>query len=200
MAAIVLAAGLARRMGEPKLLADLGGEPLIRRTVRQVLGAEIPEVIVVIGPAHREAFTAALEGLAVRLVVNPMPEAGQAGSLRAGLQALPAGTALVLVALGDQPELPAGGIARLRAAIEETGLAIAAPRYREGRGNPVLFRASILPELETLSGDHGARSVVDRDPSRVALVPFDQPMPADIDTAEDLAAVRARMLPQPGVH
>jgi molybdenum cofactor cytidylyltransferase len=200
IAAIVLAAGLSRRLGRPKLLEDVGGEPLIRRTVRQVLGAGIGVVIVVVGPEHRALFSAALDGLGVTLALNPAPEVGQSGSLRVGVEALPAGVGEVLIALGDQPELSADVVPRLRAALEETGAAIAAPRYRDGRGNPVLFRASMIEELRDVLGDQGARSVIDRDPSRVALVPFDRPMPADVDTAEDLAALRARNQPQPGVH
>jgi molybdenum cofactor cytidylyltransferase len=200
IAAIVLAAGLSRRLGRPKLLEDVGGEPLIRRTVRQVLGAGIGEVIVVVGPEHRALFSAALDGLGVTLALNPAPEVGQSGSLRVGVEALPAGVGEVLIALGDQPELSADVVPRLRAALEETGAAIAAPRYRDGRGNPVLFRASMIEELRDVLGDQGARSVIDRDPSRVALVPFDRPMPADVDTAEDLAALRARSRPEPGVH
>jgi CTP:molybdopterin cytidylyltransferase MocA len=56
----------------------------------------------------------------------------------------------------------------------------------------VLFRASVLPEVRALSGDQGARSIIDADPARVALVDLDRPMPADVDTAEDLAALRTR--------
>jgi molybdenum cofactor cytidylyltransferase len=154
----------------------------------------------VVGPGHRASFAAALDGLGVNLVINPAPEAGQSGSLRVGVDALPAGVSEVLIALGDQPELPDDVVPRLRAALEETGAAIAAPRYRNGRGNPVLFRASVVEELRNVSGDQGARSVIDRDPSRVAVVPFERPMPADVDTAEDLAALRARSRPEPGVH
>jgi molybdenum cofactor cytidylyltransferase len=201
IAAIVLAAGLSRRLGRAKLLEDVGGETLIRRTVRQVIGAGIGEVIVVVGPALRESFAAALDGLDVRLVINPAPETGQSGSLRVGVEALPAGVSDVLVALGDQPELPGEVVPRLRAALDESGAALAAPRYRDGRGNPVLFRASVLAqELSDIAGDQGARSLIDRDPSRVVLVPFDRPMPADVDTAEDLAALRARSGAEPGVH
>ena len=198
-AAIVLAAGLSRRMGRPKLLEDLQGTPLIRRTVQAVLAAGIAEVVVVVGPAHPETFAAALGGLPVRITVNPAPEMGQSSSLRLGIEALTPGVGDVLVALGDQPELPDDVVARLSAALERSGAEIAAPRYRDGRGNPVLFRAAVLPELTALSGDQGARSIIDADPARVALVEFDRPMPADVDTAEDLAALRARSVPSRGV-
>jgi molybdenum cofactor cytidylyltransferase len=193
IAAVVLAAGLSRRMGRPKLLEDLAGRPVIRHAVEHVLAAGIAEVVVVVAPAHREAFAAALRGLPVRLAINPAPERGQAETLRIGVQSVPAGADAVLVALGDQPALPGDVIPGLVAALEATGADIAAPRYTDGRGNPVLFRPSVLPELAALTGDEGARAVIGRDPSRVALVPFAYPMPADIDTLADLAAARARI-------
>ena len=70
------------------------------------------------------------------------------------------------------------------------GAAIVAPRYREGRGNPVLFTAAVFPELLRLTGDQGARAIVEADAARVALVPFDLPMPRDVDTPEDYESLR----------
>jgi molybdenum cofactor cytidylyltransferase len=99
------------------------------------------------------------------------------------------------VALGDQPYLPAGIVRDLIYALRSTGKAIAAPRYRDGLGNPVVFRAEVFPELLALEGDRGARAVVERDPGRVALLPIDRPMPDDVDTPEDYARLRSREEP-----
>lgn len=189
IAGVVLAAGLSRRMGQAKLLLPLGGRPVVRHVAERVLAARLEPVIVVAGTEHR-AIGAALAGLSIRLVVNPHPEAGQSSSIRVGVEALPSGTQAALVALGDQPFLAQEVIPALLDAVERTGKPIAAPRYRDGRGNPVLFTREIFPELDCLSGDQGARSVVDRDPSRVALVDFDFPMPQDLDTPEDYDRLR----------
>jgi molybdenum cofactor cytidylyltransferase len=132
-----------------------------------------------------------LSGLPVQIVVNPHPEAGQASSLVAAVKGLPAETTAVAVALGDQPFLPPDVVPALVYALDSTGKAIAAPRYRDGVGNPVLFRARVFAEILALQGDRGARSVVERDPGRVALVPFDRPMPDDVDTPEDYARLRS---------
>jgi molybdenum cofactor cytidylyltransferase len=185
----VLAAGLSRRMGQSKLLLDIGGTPVIRHTVERVLAAGLSDLVVVVGPRAR-AIEDALGGLAVRFAVNPAPEAGQAGSVVAGLGALAPATGAALIALGDQPRVPAEVFARLVSAFRSTGKPIAAPVYRDGRGNPVLFAAAVFPELATLSGDHGARAIIDRDPGRVALVPFDFSMPLDLDTPEDYERLR----------
>lgn len=186
IAAIVLAAGLARRMGGvQKLLLPLEGRPVVRWSVEGVL-AHARDVVLVTG-RDDAGVRAALAGLPVRFVVNPRPEDGQGASIAAGAQALPATASAALVALGDQPRLPAEVIPALLAARARTGKAIVAPVYRGTRGTPVLFAAEVFVELAALAGDAGARSVVDARPERVATVDIDAPMPADVDTPEDLA-------------
>ena len=189
IAAVVLAAGLSRRMGRPKLLLDLGGTPVIRLSVERILAAGLDEVIVVT-PPDAAGIAAALDGLPVRYAVNADPAAGQATSVVAGIRALAPETDAALIALGDQPTLPADVIPALVRARVDTGRAIAAPVYRGERGNPVLFAADMFPELCALSGDRGARGVIERDAARVALVPFDVAMPPDLDTPEDYARLR----------
>ena len=194
MVGILLAAGLSRRMGQTKLLLPLGGQPVIRRSAECVLAGGVEELIVVTGAEHG-ALDLALAGLPVRLVMNPRPEAGQGSSISVGIGALSARTRAALIALGDQPSLPREVIPALLAAFTRTGTAIVAPRYREGRGNPVLFGREVFPELLDLSGDRGARSVVERDPGRVLLVDFDLTMPPDLDTGDDYDRLRSQHEP-----
>ena len=189
--AIVLAAGLSRRMGRPKLLLDLRGKPVIRHTVeRLVAAADMDEILVVVGPEH-SALERALDGLGVRLVVNPAPEAGQGSSVSAGIQALSARATAALIALGDQPGIAVEVIRKLRAALETPDKSIAAPRYTDGLGNPVIFATAVFPELAALPGDRGARAVVERDSSRLAVVEVARPMPSDLDTPEDYERLSA---------
>lgn len=184
IAAIVLAAGLSRRMGKPKLLLDLRGKPVIRHTTERVLAAGIQHVLVVVGPQH-DALGHALDGLRVRLVINPTPEAGQGSSVSAGIRALPVGTTAALVVLGDQPGLSLDVIGALIDALRLPGKTIAAPCYADGLGNPVLFAAEVFPELLDLPGDRGARAVVEKGALRLAVVDVASPMPSDLDTPED---------------
>jgi len=178
-------------MGRPKLLLDLRGKPVIRHTVeRLVAAADMDEILVVVGPEHA-ALERALGGLGVRLVVNPAPEAGQGSSVSAGIQALSARATAALIALGDQPGIAVEVIRKLRAALETPGKSIAAPRYTDGLGNPVIFAAAVFPELAALLGDRGARSVVERDPARLAVVEIASAMPSDLDTPEDYERLSA---------
>jgi molybdenum cofactor cytidylyltransferase len=190
IAAIVLAAGASTRMGRQKLTLPMaGGRPLVRLAVEQVLAAGLDEVVVVVG-GDADTVAAALATLPVRVIVNPRYAEGQSTSLRAGLDALRPGTDAAVVALGDQPLPDPDVIRRLVAAFRTTGRPIAAPVYRDGRGNPVLFGAALFGELRGVTGDQGGRGVITRDPARVAEVPVDMAMPADIDTPEDYEAAR----------
>lgn len=185
IAGLVLAAGLARRMGRPKLLLELGGKPLVRWSVEAVR-PHVDELVVVTGP-EPGPILAALGDLDVRVAVNPCPEAGQGASLAVGVAALAPATRAVLLALGDQPRLPAAVIPALLATWARTGKPIVAPRYRGVQAPPVLFAREVFAELRALGGDAGARAVVVADPARVEFVAVDHPAPADVDTPEDYA-------------
>jgi molybdenum cofactor cytidylyltransferase len=198
IAAVVLAAGTSSRMGRQKLLLPMeGGRPLIRLSVEQVLAGGLDDVVVVLG-RDADAVMGALAGMPVRPVVNPRYAEGQSTSLRAGLDALRPGTEAALIALGDQPLPEPELIRRLVAAHRQTRQPVVVPRYRDGRGNPVLFAAAVFDELRAVSGDQGGRGVVARDPGRVAEVAVDAPMPADVDTWADYESLAGRRSP-PGL-
>jgi molybdenum cofactor cytidylyltransferase len=190
IAAIVLAAGFARRMGRQKLLLDLRGKPVVRWSVEAIL-PHVGDTVVVTGQDD-EAVRAAIGGLAVRFAVNPRPRDGQGSSIAIGAGALKPWTAAALIALGDQPRLPEGLIARLLNERERSGKAIVAPVYRGTQGTPVLFSSDVFNELRALGGDAGARAIVQARPERVARVPIDAPMPPDVDTPEDFARLHVQ--------
>lgn len=192
IAAIVLAAGLSRRMGQAKLLMPVGGRAIIRYVVESVLAGGVDSVWVVTGP-DVEPIEAALAGFEVQIVVNPAPEEGQAGSVRTGIAALPPSVDAVLIALGDQPSLAPSIIPALLAARRASPKLIVAPRYRDGQGNPVLFKREIFPELLRLTGDQGARPIIQKEPARVEWVELDLPMPPDVDTPDDYEKIRANL-------
>jgi len=180
IAAVVLAAGFARRMGRQKLLLDLNGKPVVRWSVEAVL-PHVGDCVVVTGQ-DEAGVRAALDGLAVRFAVNPRPQDGQGSSIAAGVAALKPWTAAVAVVLGDQPRTPASVLPALLAAHRASGKAIVAPSYRGTGGTPVLFSAEVFPELTALRGDEGARAVVAARPERVETLALDVAMPPDVDT------------------
>ena len=192
IAAVILAAGLSRRMGQAKLLMPVGGRAILRHTVESVLAGGVDSIWVVAGP-DVAPVAAALAGVDAQIVVNPAPEEGQAGSVRTGIAALPPSVEAVLVALGDQPLLAPSIIPALLAARRASPKLIVAPRYRDGQGNPVLFKREVFPELLVLTGDLGARPIIHREPERVEWVELDLPMPPDVDTPDDYEKIRTAM-------
>lgn len=185
IAALVLAAGASRRFGRQKLLEPVRGVPLVRASVERVLAAG-PELTVVVVGHDAPAVRRALAGLDVTIVENRHPDQGLSSSLRAGLAVVPANAVAVLVALGDQPITHDGVIPALVSRFGGDDCAIVAPRYLGVQGLPVLFARSMFAELEAITGDQGARSVIRANPSRVAYVDYDFPMPPDVDTPQDL--------------
>ena len=196
IAGIVLAAGRSSRLGRPKQLLPLHGEPLIRHTLRQVLASSLDEVILVLGHKADEV-RAAVAGLPVACVFNPDAAAGQSTSVRAGLSALSSNVESAVFVLGDQPRVDPNVIDALITAWRASRSPVVAPRYEDRIGNPVLFDRQVFPELALLEGDAGARPLVRayQDTGQLQLVPVDGAAPPDVDTEADYAALIATLLP-----
>lgn len=190
IAGLLLAAGGARRFGSQKLLAAVGDDrPLVLHTA-VALRVTVDVMVVVVG-SEAESVARALDGVDCTIVVNDAWVEGLGGSLRAGIRALPSHTAAVVIALGDQPYVDPAVTRGIIDAWRTTGASIVSARYAGTRGHPVLFDRSMFAELEGVSGDSGARGVIERDLSRVAYVDVDVAAPPDVDTTADLAVVNA---------
>lgn len=190
IAALLLAAGAARRFGAPKLLQEIDEKPIVRWSAESLRGAPVDETIVVV-PRDHTGLQRALVGLDVRFVVNDHADRGMGSSLACGVSALGSNVDAVLVALADEPLVGRTALLRVVERYRAGGARIVVPTYRGIRGHPVLFERSVFEELRALSGDHGARTVTDRDPSRVAVVELENPKPIDVDTPADLVRLRA---------
>lgn len=197
IAGIVLAAGQSSRLGRPKQLLPVQGEPLIRHTLRRVLASSLDQVILVVGHEADEV-RAAVAGLPVGCVVNPDAAAGQSTSVRAGLAALPPDFEAAVFILGDQPGVDPNVIDALITAWRESRPPVVAPRYEDRIGNPILFDRRVFPQLTALEGDSGARPVVNAysESGELQVVPVPGPAPPDVDTEADYAALIATLSPQ----
>lgn len=187
---MVLAAGRSTRMGPAnKLLADIGGTPMVRRVVEAALASRATPVLVVTGHMAAEV-TAALAGLDVTLVANPDYASGLAGSLKAGVGALPPSCDGVLILLGDMPRIAADHLDALVAAFAPDTVVV--PVHAGRQGNPVLWPAKYFPELLQLDGDAGAKRLIATHAAHVREIDLGtDAIFADIDTPEALAALRA---------
>ncbi len=173
--------------GANKLLAPLGGEPLIARAVDAALASRAATVLVVTG--HQAArLRAALVGRDVEFAHNRYYARGLSSSLRCGLKALDPALDGALICLGDMPWVSTADLDALIAAFARKGRPICVPVRGSRRGNPVLWPAHHFGELRALQGDLGGRGLLRRYAREVVRVAMpDAGVMRDVDTPLDLA-------------
>ncbi|MBI3096085.1 MAG: NTP transferase domain-containing protein [Rhodocyclales bacterium] len=193
VAALVLAAGSSRRMaGGNKLLAPVGGVPMVRRAANAALASRCVGVVVVTGH-DAAAVRQSLVGLELEFAHNVAHESGMASSLRAGLQALPDDIDAVVVVLGDMPCIDAGHIDRLLDAFDPQRGNIVVPMKDGRRGNPILWPREFFAEMQQVQGDIGARELLQRHSDRIdAAACDDEAIFADVDTPAALQQLPLR--------
>ncbi|MGB8038210.1 MAG: molybdopterin-binding/glycosyltransferase family 2 protein [Pseudolabrys sp.] len=195
VAAVVLAAGRSTRMGAVnKMLAEIGGKPLVRIAVEQAVASRAKPVIVVTGH-EREKVEATLKGLPVCLAHNPDFSEGLGSSLRAGIAAVPADADAAIICLGDMPQVDAALIDRLIAAFDpERSALVVVPSIDGRRGNPVVWSRRFFHDLMSIQGDVGARHLIGNYTEAVVEIPVTgEAALTDVDTPESLSAVKAEI-------
>lgn len=188
---LILAAGASSRLGQPKQLLEIDGRPLLVRTVEAALASTSWPVVVVLG-AHAEAIRPVLAGLPVLVTENAAWPEGMAASIRAGtetLQQFSRHLDAALVALCDQPAFSAAIVAQLVAAHQDSGRSIVAARYSGRLGAPALFLRRHFPTLASLTGEEGARALLNGDPAEITAVDLPE-LALDLDTPADIATLR----------
>jgi molybdenum cofactor cytidylyltransferase len=185
--AVVLAAGMSRRMGQSKVLLPWEGhKTIIEQILEQLLLAKVQRITVVTG--HKSAE---VRSLAVRMgaeaVHNPDYATGEMlSSLKVGLRAMPPHISAVLVVLGDQPRIQARVIAQVLTAYAEGAGDIIAPSYQMRRGHPILIDRRYWQDILNLPPDGAPRDVIDKYKDRIGYVNVDtDSVLRDIDTPQD---------------
>lgn len=188
IAGVILAAGGSSRLGRPKQLLPLAGRPLLSYIVAAALQSDLDDIVLVLGAAAAEIEQALLDTLGptqTRMFVNDRYHEGQSTSVAAGISALPPSAEAALILLGDQPTITSAVINQLLAGFRSHAAAIVAPVYGGNIRNPMLFRADLFPDLLALTGDQGARSLVQQRAIDIHRVDTGWPTPPpDVDTEE----------------
>jgi molybdenum cofactor cytidylyltransferase len=181
IAAVLLAAGRSTRFGAAdKLAAPLAGVPLRLHAARALVPLPLAARFVVTGPAI-------LDWPGFEVVANDRPEAGMAHSIALGLAAARRrGADAILIVLADMPFVPTDHFRRLLAG-HSGPRSIVASSDGKRRMPPAVFGADWFVELERLSGDQGARALLDR----AALVTIRPETLLDVDRPDDLVAAQA---------
>lgn len=178
---VILAAGSSSRLGSPKQLIDWQGRPLLRHLAEQALATDAP-VTIILG-ANQELIRPSIAELSLRVLDNAAWEEGMSSSIRLAANTIDADALLLMVC--DQPHVTTTHLRLLIDTRASSNTAVIASAYAETLGVPAVFDRSLYAELAALSGQQGAKAVMQRHRDEVTVVPF--PAGAvDLDTPDDV--------------
>jgi len=192
VAGVVLAAGLSSRMGENKMLIEVGGRTLVQRAVETALSARLDPVLVVVGH-ESERVRAELRGLSCTAVLNAEYARGMNTSLRAGIRALPENTDAAVVLLGDMPLVDARMVRALVEAFRGSPAPLAISTYGGIVAPPILYARAVFAELRALDADACGKQVVKQHRAEAIELAWPSEALTDLDEPADLERVRSRL-------
>lgn len=161
ISAILLGAGKSKRMGVDKLSLPLGRKTVLERSLDALLRSKVKEVIVVLG-GRTKRLRGCLEGLKVKVIINPQYRKGMSTSIRRGLRAISPDSQGILIALGDQPFVKRRTIDALIDGFLRKKGGIVVPFFNGRKGHPVIFDRKYEKELMKLRGDAGGRTILEK--------------------------------------
>ena len=185
ISALVLAAGEGTRFGGTKQLEILRGKPLVQYAVDAASAAGVGEIVVVLGHDALRVRDALALPEQSRFVVNERYAQGQSTSLAAGLRALDAESEAAIVLLADQPGIAERHVRALVTAFEADAPEVLRIRFLDGPGPAILAR-SVWDEAMRLTGDVGARAILESEPERARWLDIEEDAPSDVDRRADL--------------
>ena len=184
---VILAAGASKRLGQPKQLLKFEDKTLIFHMAKVGLRSVCFPVQVVLGANHFQILKE-IENLPVFIDVNPDWEKGMSSSICFGLKKITevyAGLNAIIIMVCDQPYVTAQIINDLVFKYVQSDALIVASAYNGITGVPALFDKELFPDLLELSGDAGARKLINQFSAElIRSVPFEKGK-VDIDTYED---------------
>jgi molybdenum cofactor cytidylyltransferase len=186
IAAIILAAGQSKRMGQPKMLLPWGGVTVIEQVVATFRNAGVEEIVVITGGA-REQVESLVGRFPIRTVHNPGYQTGEMlSSLQYGLSAMSPEVEAALIGLGDQPQVQETTVQRLRHGFLERGSLLLVPSFQRRRGHPWLVARPLWGELLAMKAPESPRDFLNRHAGKIDYVDVNTPtILADLDTPED---------------
>ena len=186
IAAIILAAGESKRMGQPKMLLPWGDRTVIGHVISTFLQAGIQDVLVVTGGAH-EQIEKAIEQYPIRKILNRDYTTGEMlSSLQCGLRKMRDNAQAALIGLGDQPQVQVSSIRAICNTYRAGSSSLIVPSYNKRRGHPWLVARPLWDEILALQFPNTPRDFLQGHSDQIQYVSLDTPtVLADIDTPED---------------
>jgi molybdenum cofactor cytidylyltransferase len=181
---LLLAAGSSSRMGEPKMLLPLDGEPLVRRSARRGLESGADEVVAVIPPGDA-AIRSALDGLVLTIAERSSTNGPISDSIHAGLDAVRPDTTAVVILLADMVHVTSAMLREIVVAARAPDTPIVVSCYGDVNAPPLAFPHRLFPELRTATGDAVGKEVVARHRDEVRVLHWPPEALRDVDTPAD---------------
>ena len=192
--AIILAAGMSKRMGSPKLLLPLNGHPVIYHPIALAMQQELHPIVVITGQYIEEMSKVMKGNKDITFLYNPDYKSGISSSLKLGIKTLANHVDAAMIFLGDQPFVHEQVVRSIQTVYEnerENGKWIVRPRYAGQPGHPILFDHHLFENFLSLNGDEGGRSIINSHKECLKLIDFSEQLwGMDIDTSEDYEKVR----------
>ena len=181
---LLLAAGTSSRMGQPKALLPIGQNPLIRHQINQLQELGVP-ITLVLG-AHAQTIQAAVDDTDLNLVFNADYPKGMGQSIAVGVQAIISSgrdPEAIMICAVDQPLIDSGHYNSLMEKAQQSDFSIIQSASDQGwQGIPTIFKSMHFEDLIKLTGDQGAKSVIQKNPGQVTTVKARPGALIDIDT------------------
>ncbi len=194
VSAILLAAGLSSRMGQPKMLLPWGTSTVLGQVITTFAAAGMDEIIVVTGGAREpieSMVTELAERFPVQAVYNPEYASGEMlSSIQVGLAALGDQTLAALIGLGDQPQVREETVRHICETFVLTLSPLVIPSCENRRGHPWLAARSLWPSIMALPFSTTPRQFLNTYTGKVEYVAADKSILQDLDTPADYASMR----------
>lgn len=183
---MILAAGEASRMGMAKMLLPFKKRTILAHLIEEI-NSVAPNMVHLVTGHYHDLIKAEINTEEVNIVHNPDYKLGMSHSIQVGLTAMlkacPTLDFLIIV-VSDQPFLNRSILRSLLIKQQETAKGIIASFYNGIKGTPVLLSSAYFTQLYNLTGDKGARVILQQFPNDVETVEFEKGE-LDIDTVED---------------
>ena len=185
ISAILLAAGQSKRMnGENKLTKEIQGTPLIKLSVKNILASSIDELIVIVGYQKEIIEQLIDKNEKIKFIFNKNFESGMASSIKMGLNHLSEKTETFFICLGDMPLVNHNIYNQLIKSKNNKKIII--PTYKGQQGNPVLFDKSMKEKIINISGDVGAKKILELNKDKILNLEIDdQSITKGFDTQDN---------------
>ena len=189
ISAILLAAGQSKRMdGENKLTKEIQGVPLIKHSVKNILASSVDELIIVLG-FQKEIIEKLIDkNNKIKFVFNKDFENGMASSIKTGLDNLSEKTEAFFICLGDMPMINHDIYNQLIKSKDNKEIIV--PTYKGQQGNPVLFDKSMKETVMNITGDVGAKKILELNKDKILNLEInDQSITKGFDTQDDFSSL-----------